>query len=283
MTEKLLARDQKKGKEIISSVLCLAHDDFRRMTLSVHIALISGAWSPPQVFYQLLSPGVLGDEAGSTDGVWLIFFPVISLLAETSGPLKEKVGRTNSRIFSLCKQAQRYCFSTGFMLDVQLFQLPTTMWLSSVHHLFASFQCGVNILNFGWGNWGLGCHAGWPSSHGMAMRPWGWWVGSKCYQMFNDRHVSPPSSCCSEQATVPELRWAVTLLIWESLSWNKLEDKREVSPELKGTASRWLADLQTRSLWTHIQCRSHHIRLLLWDLIILKRIWRVFQMVLGHK
>lgn len=50
MAEKLLARDQKKGKEMIPSILCLVDDDFRRshspvfcdiITLSIHIALVS--------------------------------------------------------------------------------------------------------------------------------------------------------------------------------------------------------------------------------------------------
>lgn len=50
MTKKLLARDQKKAKEIISSILYLVHDDFwgsqspgfcSVMTLSIHIALMS--------------------------------------------------------------------------------------------------------------------------------------------------------------------------------------------------------------------------------------------------
>ena len=106
MTEKLLARDQKKGNEIISSILRLECDDFRGsrspvfciiIKLSIHIALI------PQELEVLhkhfISCSHLGylermKEARTAFG---LFFCPCSLLAKTPGPLKQSMGGEGGR------------------------------------------------------------------------------------------------------------------------------------------------------------------------------------------
>lgn len=108
MTGKLLAREQKKGKETISSILCLVHEDFwgshSRVfcnigTLSIHVALIpqeSEVLHKP--FNSYCHPGY--PEGGREQGqLWLVFLLVVTLLTETAGPLKKRVGESKPKEF----------------------------------------------------------------------------------------------------------------------------------------------------------------------------------------
>lgn len=154
MTGKLLARDQKKGKETISSILCLVHDDFwgshsrvfcNIKTLSIHVALI------PQEFEVLHKPFNSYCHLGCLEGDRKQGQHLACFLAGGHSfgwnrrPSEEEGGRKQTQGVSGCINRLTVFPSTGLMLGVQPLQLPTMLGLSLVHHLFTSLQCGVGV------------------------------------------------------------------------------------------------------------------------------------------
>ena len=134
MTEKLLARDQKKGNEIISSILCLECDDFRGsrspvfcmiIKLSIHIALIPQELEAlHKHFISCSHLGYLGRMKEERTAFGLFFFPW-SLFAKTAGPLKQSMGEANPRTLSVYKYIHRISLSlVSCWVGVQL---PTTV------------------------------------------------------------------------------------------------------------------------------------------------------------
>lgn len=92
MTDKLLARDEKKGNEIIPSILCLVRDDFWGShspvfcgirTLSIDVALESQKFKVLQSVLSAALTWVPGEEEESKC-IWFVFFLMITLLADTS-------------------------------------------------------------------------------------------------------------------------------------------------------------------------------------------------------
>lgn len=149
MTEKLLASDQKKGKEIISSILCLIVMTSGKPLSSVlqckntfysYSIDLPGDQSPPQAFYQLPPPGVPGRrEEASLFSSWWSFF---SLRPEALWRRRCGAG----------EQTRRLCHCIDRLTVLPLYWLHAGY--PAFYHLFTPFQPGVNILAFGWGNWG---------------------------------------------------------------------------------------------------------------------------------
>lgn len=154
MAKELLASQQKKGKEIISSIPCQVHDDFwgshspvfcSIMTLSIHIALIS---QELQVHHKhLISSLHLGVPGGREEA------------------------RTAFDSFSSCWVVvcwDHYSFerdggwlAKGLPPQAYGFMVLSLYWLRAggpdnycygmilVHHSFGSFQCGANTIGLG--------------------------------------------------------------------------------------------------------------------------------------
>lgn len=151
MAKELLAREQEKGKEMISSIPCQVHGDFWGSHSPVFCCIrtlsIIEHWSPGSSEFTTgssLAPVTWEFwEGGRLWGQHLIhFLPGGKLSAGTTTPLKEMVGG-QPKDFLITHTGSWYCLSIGFTLGVQI---TATVELSSICHSFASFQCGVNTV-----------------------------------------------------------------------------------------------------------------------------------------